>query len=104
LSVGERQLLSYARAVAFEPKILVLDEATASIDSHTENVIQASLKRIQQGRTSIAIAHRLSTIRESDRILVVSQGQIVEEGTHGELLRSGGLYAALYNLQFGEAA
>jgi ATP-binding cassette subfamily B multidrug efflux pump len=104
LSVGERQLLSYARAVAFEPKILVLDEATASIDSHTENVIQASLKRIQQGRTSIAIAHRLSTIRESDRILVLSQGQIVEEGTHDELLRIGGLYAALYNLQFGEAA
>ena len=104
LSVGERQLLSYARAVAFEPKILVLDEATASIDSHTENVIQASLKRIQQGRTSIAIAHRLSTIRESDRILVLSQGQIVEEGTHDELLHSGGLYAALYNLQFGEAS
>ena len=75
LSVGERQLLSYARAVAFEPKILVLDEATASIDSHTENVIQASLKRIMQGRTSIVIAHRLSTIRESDRILVVHQGQ-----------------------------
>ena len=104
LSVGERQLLSYARAVAFEPKILVLDEATASIDSHTENVIQASLKRIQQGRTSIAIAHRLSTIRESDRILVVHQGEIVEEGTHDELLRGGGLYAALYNLQFGEGA
>ena len=103
LSVGERQLLSYARAVAFEPKILVLDEATASIDSHTENVIQASLKRIQQGRTSIAIAHRLSTIRESDRILVVHQGEIVEEGTHDELLRNGGLYAALYNLQFGES-
>ncbi len=104
LSIGERQLLSYARAVAFEPRILVLDEATASIDSHTENLIQASLKRIQQGRTSIAIAHRLSTIRESDRILVVHQGEIVEEGTHDALLRSGGLYAALYNLQFGESA
>jgi ATP-binding cassette subfamily B protein len=101
LSVGERQLLSYARAVAFEPKILVLDEATASIDSHTESLIQASLKRILQGRTSIAIAHRLSTIREADRILVVHQGEIVEEGTHDALLRAGGLYAALYNLQFG---
>ncbi len=101
LSVGERQLLSYARAVAFEPKILVLDEATASIDSHTESIIQASLQRVLRGRTSIAIAHRLSTIRESDRILVVHHGEIVEEGSHDELLRAGGLYAALYNLQFG---
>ena len=104
LSVGERQLLSYARAVAFEPKILVLDEATASIDSHTESVIQASLRRILQGRTSIAIAHRLSTIREADRILVVHQGEIVEEGTHDELLAQDGLYAALYNLQFANGA
>ncbi len=103
LSVGERQLLSYARAVAFEPKILVLDEATASIDSHTESLIQASLSRILRGRTSIAIAHRLSTIREADRILVVHQGEIVEEGTHDALLQAGGLYAALYNLQFGGA-
>jgi ATP-binding cassette subfamily B protein len=104
LSVGERQLLSYARAVAFQPKILVLDEATASIDSHTENVIQASLQRILRGRTSIAIAHRLSTIRESDRILVLHHGELVEEGTHNELLAKTGLYAALYNLQFQEAA
>jgi len=103
LAVGERQLLSYARALAFDPKILVLDEATASIDSHTESVIQKSLRRLLQGRTSIAIAHRLSTIRESDRILVVHQGEIVEEGSHDELLRSDGLYAALYDLQFGSA-
>jgi ATP-binding cassette, subfamily B, multidrug efflux pump len=104
LSVGERQLLSYARALAFDPKILVLDEATASIDSHTESIIQASLQRLLEGRTSIAIAHRLSTIRESDRILVVHQGAIIEIGTHDELLARGGLYAALYNLQFGEAS
>jgi ATP-binding cassette subfamily B multidrug efflux pump len=104
LSVGERQLLSYARALAFDPKILVLDEATASIDSHTEHVIQASLRRLLDGRTSIAIAHRLSTIRQSDRILVVHQGEIVEEGTHDDLLCADGLYAALYSLQFGTGA
>ncbi len=102
LSVGERQLLSYARALAFDPKILVLDEATASIDSQTESVIQASLRRLLAGRTSIAIAHRLSTIRESDRILVVNHGEIVEEGTHDALLEQAGLYAALYNLQFAD--
>ncbi len=102
LSVGERQLLSYARALAFDPRVLVLDEATASIDSQTESTIQRSLRRLLAGRTSIAIAHRLSTIRESDRILVVHQGEIVEEGTHDELLAQDGLYAALYNLQFRE--
>ncbi len=100
LSAGERQLLSYARALAFDPKILVLDEATASIDSQTENVIQSSLRKLLRGRTSIAIAHRLSTIRESDRILVLHQGEVVEEGTHDALLAAGGLYAALYHLQF----
>jgi ATP-binding cassette subfamily B multidrug efflux pump len=100
LSVGERQLLSFARAVAFEPKILVLDEATASIDSHTENLIQRSLHKIMQGRTSLVIAHRLSTIRESDAILVLHKGRLVEQGTHEELLALGGLYAALHSLQF----
>ena len=100
LSFGERQLLSFARAVAFDPRILVLDEATASIDSHTEDLIQRSLHKIMAGRTSIVIAHRLSTIREADKILVVSKGRIVEEGTHSELIARGGLYAALYELQF----
>ncbi|MDD4903400.1 MAG: ABC transporter ATP-binding protein, partial [Candidatus Bipolaricaulis sp.] len=80
LSVGERQLLSFARAVAFDPRILILDEATASIDSHTEHLIQSSLRRIMEGRTSIVIAHRLSTIRESDKILVLHRGSVVEEG------------------------
>jgi ABC-type multidrug transport system fused ATPase/permease subunit len=102
LSVGERQLLSFARAVAFDPKILVLDEATASIDSHTEHLIQNSLLKIMQGRTSIVIAHRLSTIREADNILVLHHGKLLEQGTHEELLAHDGLYAALYNLQFAE--
>jgi len=103
LSVGERQLLSFARAVAFDPKILVLDEATASIDSHTEHLIQNSLRKIMQGRTSIVIAHRLSTIREADNIIVLHQGKLLEQGTHNELLQRDGLYAALHNLQFAEA-
>jgi len=103
LSVGERQLLSFARAVAFDPKILVLDEATASIDSHTENLIQNSLRKIMQGRTSIVIAHRLSTIREADNIIVLHHGKLREQGTHEQLLEVDGLYAALHNLQFAEA-
>jgi len=78
----------------------VLDEATASIDSHTESLIQSSLRKIMRGRTSIVIAHRLSTIREADQIIVLSKGQIVEEGKHEELLARGGLYAALHTLQF----
>jgi ABC-type multidrug transport system fused ATPase/permease subunit len=102
LSVGERQLLSFARAVAFDPRILVLDEATASIDSHTESLIQNSLHRIMEGRTSVVIAHRLSTIREADKILVLHKGRLVEQGTHDELLQVGGLYAALHSLQFQE--
>ena len=102
LSVGERQLLSFARAVAFDPKILVLDEATASIDSHTEHLIQQSLHRIMEGRTSLVIAHRLSTIREADKILVLHKGCLVEEGTHEQLLEAGGLYAALHSVQFAD--
>ena len=103
LSVGERQLLSFARAVAFKPQILVLDEATASIDSQTESMIQRSLEKIMEGRTSIIIAHRLSTIRESDKIIVLHKGKVVEEGTHEELITLDGLYAALHALQFAEA-
>jgi len=104
LSVGQRQLLAFARAVAFNPKILILDEATANIDSHTESLIQESLGRMLQGRTSIAIAHRLSTIRDADKILVINKGKLVEEGTHEELLAKKGLYYALYTLQFAEEA
>ena len=102
LSVGERQLLSFARAVAFDPTVLVLDEATASIDSHTEDLIQRSLHKIMEGRTSIVIAHRLSTIREADKIIVLHQGKLVEQGTHRELLDRDGLYAALHSLQFAD--
>jgi len=100
LSVGERQLLSFARAVAFKPRVLVLDEATASIDSHTEDLVQRSLHKIMEGRTSIVIAHRLSTIREADRIIVLHKGRLVEQGTHQALLTLNGLYAALHDLQF----
>jgi ATP-binding cassette subfamily B multidrug efflux pump len=103
LSVGERQLLSFARAVAFDPKVLVLDEATASIDSHTEDLIQRSLHKIMEGRTSLVIAHRLSTIREVNKIIVLHKGKLVEQGTHEDLLALGGLYAALHSLQFVEA-
>ncbi len=100
LSVGERQLLSLARAVAADPKFIVLDEATANIDSQTEAQVQEALERVLAGRTSIAIAHRLSTIRNADRVLVIHEGKLVEEGTVEELLARKGLFWALWQLQF----
>ena len=99
-SRGERQLLSFARALAFNPEILVLDEATSSVDPETERTIQASLRKLQAGRTSLVIAHRLSTILDADRILVIRQGEIVERGTHSELLLMNGYYTKLFHLQF----
>ena len=102
LSVGQRQLLAFARAVAFDPKILILDEATAHIDSKTEHLIQQSIDKIMEGRTAIVIAHRLSTVRHCDKILVLHKGRLVEQGTHEALLARRGLYYALYTLQFGE--
>ncbi len=102
-SSGQRQLLSFARTMADEPKVLVLDEATASIDTETEELIQESLYRMRAGRTTIAIAHRLSTIQDADLILVVHQGRIVERGTHQQLLAQGGLYHKMYLLQQGGA-
>ncbi|MBV5338932.1 MAG: ABC transporter ATP-binding protein [Deltaproteobacteria bacterium] len=101
-SVGEKQLISFARAVAFDPEILVLDEATASIDSASEQMIQEGIRGMMQGRTSLVIAHRLSTIKDADRIVTIHHGSKAEEGTHEELLRSGGIYSRLYQLQFSE--
>lgn len=100
LSLGQRQLLSFARALVADTPILVLDEATASVDSYTERAIQQALARLLKGRTGIVIAHRLATIRNADRIVVLRDGQVAETGTHDELLRAEGLYAALYAMNF----
>lgn len=100
LSAGQRQLLAFARALAFDPKILVLDEATANIDTETEQLIQEALWRLMENRTSIIIAHRLSTIQHVDRIIVMHKGRIVEEGNHQQLLAKGGIYYKLYQLQY----
>jgi ATP-binding cassette subfamily B protein len=100
LSGGERQRIAIARVVLKDPRILVLDEATSSLDSLSEALIQEALQRVMQGRTSLVIAHRLSTILAADKILVLDQGRLVEEGTHQELLAQGGLYATLYETQF----
>jgi ATP-binding cassette subfamily B protein len=100
LSVGERQLVSFARALAFDPLVLVLDEATSSVDSELEAQIEEALRELMRGRTSLVVAHRLSTVQGADQILVLHHGAVREQGTHAELLRRGGLYARLYELQF----
>jgi ABC-type multidrug transport system fused ATPase/permease subunit len=100
LSVGQKQLLAFARALAYDPKILVLDEATSSIDTETEILIRDALEKLLAGRTSIIIAHRLSTIQNADRIIVLHRGRIREIGPHQELLRQKGLYWRLYQLQY----
>jgi ATP-binding cassette subfamily B multidrug efflux pump len=100
VSQGQMQLLTIARAVLANPPILILDEATSSVDTHTEVLIQKAMDALMQNRTSFVIAHRLSTIRNADLILVIRDGDIVEQGTHNELLAKGGYYAELYNSQF----
>ena len=104
VSQGQKQLLTIARAVLADPKMLILDEATSSVDSRTEMLIQNAMDDLMVGRTSFIIAHRLSTIRNADLILVMDEGDIVESGKHEELLEQGGFYAELYNSQFENAS
>ncbi|GGD71877.1 xenobiotic ABC transporter ATP-binding protein [Emticicia aquatilis] len=102
LSVGQRQLISFVRAMVHDPKIIVLDEATSSVDTETEELIQNAIDKLMRGRTSIVIAHRLSTIQKANKIIVLDKGQIMEEGSHEELLKLDGFYANLYNMQYKE--
>ena len=102
ISAGQKQLLTIARAILADAPIPILDEATSSVDTRTERIIQKAMNNLMKGRTSFIIAHRLSTIRDADHILVLDQGDIVERGNHDELLAAGGFYAKLYNSQFAE--
>ncbi|MEM3389590.1 MAG: ATP-binding cassette domain-containing protein, partial [Thermoproteota archaeon] len=100
ISIGQRQLISFARTLLANPELLVLDEATSSVDPYTELIIQRALRKLLKDRMAIIIAHRLSTIRLCDEIMVINNGVIVEKGTHEELMRKGGLYSSFYRLQF----
>ena len=102
ISIGQRQLISFARTLLANPEILVLDEATSSVDAYTELVIQKALKKLMRNRMTIIIAHRLSTIRLCDEILTIDHGEIVERGTHEQLMHENGLYSSFYRLQFRE--
>jgi ATP-binding cassette subfamily B protein len=100
ISQGQRQLLTIARAILADSPMLILDEATSSVDTRTESLIQKAMNNLKKGRTSFVIAHRLSTIRDADVILVMNDGDVIEQGKHDELLAAGGFYADLYNSQF----
>ncbi len=102
LSSGQRQLIAFARVLVYNPRILILDEATSSIDTESEELIQNAIEKVMTGRTSIIIAHRLSTIQKADQILVMDKGQIMERGNHQELLEQNGIYKRLYLLQFAQ--
>jgi ATP-binding cassette subfamily B protein len=102
LSVGQKQLLSFARALAFDPKVLILDEATSSVDTETEMTIRDALRVLMAGRTTIAVAHRLSTIQDMDQILVLHKGRLREQGTHQALLAQRGIYFKLFELQYAQ--
>ena len=104
ISLGQKQLLTIARALLANPKILILDEATSSVDTRLELLIQKAMKTLMQGRTSFVIAHRLSTIQEADKILVLKDGQIIEQGNHESLLADKGFYYDLYQSQFSKKA
>src|SRR6266487_2695463 len=104
LSVGQKQLISFARALAFDPALLILDEATSSIDTETEQLIQQAIERVMRDRTSIVVAHRLSTIQRAEQIIVLHHGEIREQGTHQELLAQRGLYWSLYKLQYADTS
>ena len=100
LSLGQRQLISFARALVANSPLLILDEATASIDSQSEKLLQEALNRLLENRTAVIIAHRLATIRKADKIIVLQDGRIIESGNHQQLLELGGLYARLYSLNY----
>ena len=104
ISQGQKQLLTIARAFLANPKILILDEATSSVDTRTEVLIQRGMDKLMEGRTSFIVAHRLSTIRNADLILVMKDGSIIEQGTHDELIAKGGFYHTLYNSQFAKVS
>ena len=104
VSQGQKQLLTIARAILADNKLLILDEATSSVDTRTEERIQKAMDNLMKGRTSFVIAHRLSTIRDADMILVMKDGDIIEQGSHDELMQQGGFYCDLYNSQFEKTA